>query len=132
VKRNSSSSGAAGRNATFTGLSILPTMALTLREITVDFFRNTEGRNYRFEQPAEGGYVDLELLEVGERRASAWPGGREIPFALLFRAVDNAVLRPGLPRLVHPDVGNCEMSLQRIMPPPGYSANAVYYEAVFN
>jgi hypothetical protein len=106
-------------------------MALTLREITVDFFRNTEGRNYRFEQPDGEGHVDLELLEVGERKAAAWPGGREIPFALLFRAVDNAVLRPGLPRLVHPDVEECEMSLQRIMPPQGLPANAVYYEAVF-
>jgi hypothetical protein len=107
-------------------------MALTLREITVDFFRNTEGQTYRFEQPEEGGYVQLELLAVGERGRATWPGGREIPFDLLFRAVDNAVLRPGLPRLVHQGVEDCEMSLQRIMPPPGYPANAVYYEAVFN
>jgi hypothetical protein len=107
-------------------------MGLTLGEITVEFFRNTEGRNYRFEQPGGGGHVDLELLEVGERKTSAWPGGRAIPFALLFRAVDNAVLQPGLPRLMHPEVEACEMSLQRIMPPPGFAANAVYYEAVFS
>jgi hypothetical protein len=107
-------------------------MALTLREITVDFFRNREGRVYSFEQPDGDGCVNLELLEVGERRASAWPGGREIPFSLLFQAVNDAVLRPGLARLLHPELESCEISLQRIMPPSGYSANAVYYEAIFS
>jgi hypothetical protein len=91
-----------------------------------------EGRTYRFEQPEGVGHVDLELLEVAEQKGAAWPGGREIAFSLLFRSVDNAVLGPGLPKLLHPDVEQCEMSLQRIMPPPGFPANAVYYEAAFN
>jgi hypothetical protein len=107
-------------------------MALTLGNITVDFFRNTEGQIYRFEQPGGMGHVELELLEVGERTASAWPGGRAIPFTLIFRSVNNVLLRPGLPHLLHPEVEPCEMSLQRIMPPPGFAANAVYYEAVFS
>jgi hypothetical protein len=107
-------------------------MALTLGNITVDFFRNTEGRIYRFEQPGGKGHVELELLEVGERRASAWPGGRDVPFSLIFRAVNDVLLQPGLPHLLHPDVEPCELSLQRIMPPTGFSTNAVYYEAVFS
>jgi hypothetical protein len=108
-------------------------MALTLRELTVEFFRNTEGRTYRFEQPGgDAGPIDLELLQVSEQKAPAWPGGREIPFSLLFRAVDNTVLRPGLPRLVHPELKDCDLSLQRITPPAGFAPNAVYYEAIFS
>ena len=102
-----------------------------MAEITVDLFRNTEGTSYRFEQPGGEGHVDMELLEVGERIWAAWPGGRAVPFSLIFRAVNNEVLRPGLPTLIHPAVERCEWSLERIMPPPGFAGNAVYYEAVF-
>jgi hypothetical protein len=107
-------------------------MVLNLAELTVELFRNTEGRRYRFQQPSCADHVDLELLRVFERGQEGWSGGRAIPFSLLFRPVDNAVLQPGLPWLVHPDVELCEISLQRIMPPPGFPAGAVYYEAVFS
>lgn len=107
-------------------------MTLTLSEITVEFYRNQEGGVFRFEQPGGGGHVDLELLRVEELKGSAWPGGRAIPFSLLFQSVAGIVLRPGLVRPLHAEMEPCEMSLQRIMPPPGFAANAVYYEAVFN
>ncbi len=106
-------------------------MGTTPQGFTVEFFRNTEGRIYGFEQTG-GGRVNLELLEVSEEPASRWAGGREIPFSLIFRAVENAVIAPGCPRLVDPAVEDGEMSLQRIMPPPGLPRDAVYYQAIFN
>jgi hypothetical protein len=122
----------AERNVMFNGLSILPNMAITLREITADFFRNTGKQVYRFQQPGGEGHVELELIEVTEQPVGAWPAGRAVPFSLVFRSVEKAVLQPGLAAMIHPEVEGAEMSLQRIMPPPGMPHDQVYYEAVFN
>jgi hypothetical protein len=107
-------------------------MPLTLAEITAELFRNKEGFLFRFRQPAQTGYVDLELLQVTEGQSALSPTGRAIPFSLLFRPVDNVLLEPGLPWFVHPEVEPCEISVQRVMPPGGFPPAAVYYEAVFN
>lgn len=108
-------------------------MAITLAELTIDAFQGCEGRIYKFQnREGEAGAVELELLAVAPHTPSGIPGTRAVPFSLLFRSVDNAVLRPGLPRLIHPDFEPFELFIPRIEPPDGRPRNAVYYEAIFS
>ena len=107
-------------------------MALSLAEFSFETFEHRAGEIFTFEDPSGAGTVQLELLEVVKWPPNGIPGGRAVPFSLIFRLAGGATLSPGLPRIIHPDLEACELFVPRIQPPPGWPADAVYYEAAFN
>ena len=108
-------------------------MALRLEDYTADAFLSCRGQVLAFDD-GSGQPVSLELLEVAKLRPpgpAAIAGMRAEPFSLLFRSVDNHVLRSEQPRILQPGFEPCEIFLPRIMPPPGWPAGAAYYQAIF-
>jgi len=107
-------------------------VALRLEDYTVDVFLSRQGQVFTFDD-GSGQPASLELIEVVRLRppTAAVAGLRAEPFSLLFRGLDNQVLRSDQPTILEPGFEPCVVFLPRIMPPPGQPANAAYYQAIF-
>ena len=104
-----------------------------------DHFTGLVGQSLSFEaaedmQTGEAALVELELLEVNALRPPSEANNsryRAQPFSLLFRSVHGDELPQGLVCLRHDHFEPDPLFIPRIVPPPGYPTDRIYYEATF-
>lgn len=92
-----------------------------LERLTADDFRPYLAGRFRVQDSLEA-----ELIEVSDPGA-AGAAGLRAPFTLVFRGPSEPVLRQGIHRLEHRDMGPLELFLV----PIGPDGTGMCYEAVF-
>lgn len=74
----------------------------------------------------------MTLISVTEKPAAAHTDAARVPFGLVFRAENHAVISDGCFTLDHPGLGNLpDVYFNRILPPAPTDTSA-YYQAIFN